>query len=137
MNSLILKIATRLILILMLLFSVFLLFRGHNEPGGGFIAGLVAASAFSLYVMANGPASLKKILYFDMHYWLATGLSCCLVSGMIGVFSIKPFLKGEWLHMGIVQIGTPTLFDIGVYVTVIAAVMMIVLSLEQKPKGDR
>ena len=135
MNSIILKVATRLILILMLLFAVFLLFRGHNEPGGGFIAGLVAASAFSLYVMAHGPRAFKKLVYLDMQYWLAIGLSCCLGSGLIAVLGMRPFLKGIWLHLGFLKVGTPTLFDIGVFITVIAAVMMIVLSLEQKPSS--
>jgi L-alanine-DL-glutamate epimerase-like enolase superfamily enzyme len=52
MNSLILRTAARYLLPLLILFSIFLLFRGHNEPGGGFVAGLVAAAAFALYALA-------------------------------------------------------------------------------------
>ncbi|HYI68762.1 MAG TPA: MnhB domain-containing protein [Skermanella sp.] len=65
MDSLILRTATRLLLSLMLLFSFFILLRGHNEPGGGFIGGLIAASAFALHSIAFGPRALRDLLVFD------------------------------------------------------------------------
>ena len=65
MRSLILTTATRYLLPLMLLFSVFLLFRGHHDPGGGFIGGLVASAAFALYGFAYGMPEARRVLLFD------------------------------------------------------------------------
>lgn len=135
MNSLILKTATKFLLALMLLFSIFILFRGHNEPGGGFIAGLITGSAFALYVMAYGPVATRKLIHIDLRYLLSFGLSCALLSGLIGLFNGKPFLTGTWLKTTIgntvIKIGTPLLFDIGVYVVVVAAILMVIFALEE------
>ena len=62
MVSIILATASRYLLPLMLIFSFFLLLRGHNEPGGGFVGGLVAAAAYALYLIANGIEEAKKLL---------------------------------------------------------------------------
>ena len=62
MFSIILSTASRYLLPLMLIFSFFLLLRGHNEPGGGFVGGLVAAAAYALYLIANGVEEAKKLL---------------------------------------------------------------------------
>ena len=60
MNSLILNTATRFLVALMLVFSIYLLWRGHNEPGGGFVGGLIAAIGFALYAIAYGPAAVPS-----------------------------------------------------------------------------
>ncbi|HMN02746.1 MAG TPA: MnhB domain-containing protein, partial [Geobacter anodireducens] len=62
MQSLFLATAVRLLLPLLLLFSLFLLLRGHNEPGGGFVGGLVAAAAFALHALAHGVAAARRVL---------------------------------------------------------------------------
>ena len=63
MNSIILRTATRFMLPLLILFSIVVLLRGHNQPGGGFVGGLLATSAFALYAMAFGVPAMHRILH--------------------------------------------------------------------------
>ena len=142
MNSLILSTATRLLLSLMLLFSIFVLFRGHNEPGGGFIGGLIAASAFALHSIAFGPGALRRLLVVDPRVVAAAGLAAAIVAGLAGALTAEPFLSGQWIFLGGgvkaeggytgLALGTPLLFDIGVYLVVIGAILVIVLALEEE-----
>ncbi len=137
MNSLILRTATRFLVTLLLLFSVFLLLRGHNEPGGGFIGGLVAASAFVLYGMAYDAPSARRALGAEEHIYIATGLLIAVISGLLPVLSGLPFLTGLWGYLPLpgsakVELGTPLFFDIGVYLTVLGVTTMIILSLMEE-----
>jgi multicomponent Na+:H+ antiporter subunit B len=135
-DSLILKTATRLLLSLMLLFSFFILLRGHNEPGGGFIGGLIAASAFALHSIAFGPAALRRLLKFDPKSIAGAGLLCALAAGLSSAVLGDAFLKAEWLHWGTGEnafhVGSPLVFDLGVFLVVIGAVLTIVLALEEE-----
>src|SRR5690554_4470567 len=91
-NSLILRTATRLVFSLMLLLSVFLLLRGHNEPGGGFIGGLVAAIGFILYSIAYDTDSAWKILHVQPRMLIAIGLLVAAAGGIIGLAFGDPIL---------------------------------------------
>lgn len=132
MGSLILSTATRYLLPLLLLFSVFLLIRGHNEPGGGFVGGLVAAAAFALYAIAYGVATARQTLGLDPGRLIGLGLLLAVSSGIIALVVGQPFLTGLW-HPQLVpvlgKIGTPLLFDVGVYLAVIGVVLLIIFSL--------
>jgi multicomponent Na+:H+ antiporter subunit B len=137
MSSLILQTATRLILTLLLLFSIFLLLRGHNQPGGGFVAGLVASGAFVLYAIAYDVKSARQALRFEPHVFIGGGLLLALVSGLAGWFTGEPFLTGYWLSWKLsgsdaVELGTPLLFDIGVYVVVIGVTLTIIFTLAEE-----
>ena len=137
MNDLILQTATRLILTLLLLFSIFLLFRGHNEPGGGFVAGLVASGAFVLYAVAYDVAGARRALRFEPRLLIAVGLLLATLSGTWSLLDGQPFMTGEWFAWSLpgsepIDIGTPLLFDIGVYVVVIGATLTIILSLAEE-----
>lgn len=127
MNSLILKTAARFLLIIMLLFSLWVLFRGHNSPGGGFIGGLIAASAFALYLIAYGVLQFKKLLVIELPLTLGLGLTCILLSGLLSLLQQKPFLTSMWL---LSWLGTPLLFDIGIYLVVISSILIIIYALE-------
>ncbi|GAB4422193.1 MAG: Na+/H+ antiporter subunit B [Anaerolineae bacterium] len=132
MGSLILSTATRYLLPLLLLFSVFLLIRGHNEPGGGFVGGLVAAAAFALYAIAYGVAAARQTLGLDPGRLIGLGLLLAVSSGIIALAAGLPFLTGLWHPQPVPvlgKIGTPLLFDLGVYLTVIGVVLLIILSL--------
>lgn len=131
MNSLILRTVSRFLLYLMLTFSLWVLLRGHNAPGGGFIAGLIAACAFALYLVAYGIQELRKRLIFPVQFWLILGVSLIVVSGCLPIFLKKPFLTALWSPL-ISVINTPLLFDIGVYLLVWSSLMVILLSLESK-----
>ena len=135
MKSLILPVATRYLLPLLLLFSVFVLIRGHNEPGGGFIGGLVAAAAFALYAIAFDVARARQALRFHTHTLIAVGLLTALTSGQLPLLAGKPFMTGLWSTQVVPvlgKLGTPLLFDIGVYLTVIGVTLMIIFSLAEE-----
>jgi len=135
MNSLILATAIRYLLPLLLLFSVFLLLRGHNEPGGGFVGGLVAAAAFALYAISHGVEATTRLLRLPPRYFIGLGLLLATLSGMAGFVAGKPFLSGEWSEQWVPvlqKIGTPLTFDIGVYLVVLGVVLAIVLSMAEE-----
>ena len=134
MSSLILSTATRLLLPLLLIFSIFLLLRGHNEPGGGFVGGLVAAAAFALYMIATDVANVKRILRIEPRTLIGIGLLISLISGLISLFRGLPFMTGLWSKTAlpvIGKVGTPLLFDTGVYLVVLGITLTIILSLAE------
>jgi multicomponent Na+:H+ antiporter subunit B len=136
MSSLILRTATRLILPLALLLSIFLLVRGHNAPGGGFIGGLVIAAAFALHAMASGVDAARRLLRIDLHLLIGAGLLVALGSGIPGLVAGQPLMTGLWTAIvlpgvGTVAVGTPLVFDLGVYLLVIGVVLMILLTLAE------
>jgi multicomponent Na+:H+ antiporter subunit B len=140
MRSLILSTAVRFLLPLILLFSVFLVLRGHNEPGGGFIGGLVASTAFALYALAYDVAQARQTLRTSPHSLVATGLLTALLSGLLPLAAGRPFLTGLWIEREIPVLGkagTPLLFDAGVYLVVLGVMLMIIFSLADEPKGGR
>jgi multicomponent Na+:H+ antiporter subunit B len=136
-NSLILQTATRFMLPLLLLFSVFLLMRGHNSPGGGFAGGLVAATAFILYSLAFGPAAARQSLRVDPLRLIGVGLLVALAGGSVSLLANRPWFTGLWVlvpwtdRAGL-HVGTPLLFDIGVYLTVAGVALTIVLTLAEE-----
>jgi multicomponent Na+:H+ antiporter subunit B len=137
MNSLILRAATRFMLPLLLLFSVFLLLRGHNLPGGGFSGGLVAASAFILYGLAFSVEEARRSLVGGTHLLVGGGLLLALGSGMLPLLAGRPLLTGLWGKFlvpgyGIVELGTPLLFDTGVYLVVVGITLSIIFPLAEE-----
>jgi multicomponent Na+:H+ antiporter subunit B len=137
MNSLILRTTTRLVLTLLLLFAAFLLLRGHNEPGGGFVGGLVAAAAFALYIIAEGPAAARRALHVDPRSLIAGGLLVAAGSGALSLPRGEPFLTGQWGSLRLpglapVALGTPLLFDMGVFLVVLGVTQTIILALAEE-----
>lgn len=137
MTSLILATATRFLFPLLLMFSVFLLLRGHNLPGGGFIGGLIASSAFALYWIAFDLAAARRMLAVEPRRLIGVGLLVALASGWAGVLSGRPYLTGAWGKLeipgaGAIPLGTPLLFDFGVYLVVIGVMMLIITTLAEE-----
>lgn len=134
MTTVILATGTRYILPLMLLFSVFLLLRGHNDPGGGFVGGLVAASAFALYALAYNVEQARASLRVEPRRLIGFGLLLIIISGVLGLLNNQPFLTGLWLETPVPvlgKLGTPVLFDVGVYFGVIGVTLTIIFSLAE------
>jgi multicomponent Na+:H+ antiporter subunit A len=125
------RTAARGLMPLLLLFSVFLLMRGHNEPGGGFVGGLIAAAAFALYGIAFGVRRARQALLVSPLILLGAGLLVALVSGLPAVLSGEPFLEALWTS-GPLEVGTPLLFDVGVYLVVTGVVLMMIFSLAEE-----
>lgn len=135
MRSVILSAATKSLLPLILLLSLFLLLRGHNEAGGGFVGGLVAAAGFVLHGIARGIEESRRVLRVEPRILLGTGLLVAGVSGTVPLLSRKPFLTGLWIPADIPvfgTLGTPMLFDAGVYLVVLGVVTMVVFTLAEE-----
>ncbi len=133
-RSILLPVATRYLMPLILTFSIFLLIRGHNEVGGGFVGGLVASSALMLYGIAVSPQDLRRKLPVEPYILVGTGLLISLSSGILPVLYGLPYMTGIWIKTPIPvfgKIGTPLLFDLGVYFLVIGVIMWILLTLAE------
>ncbi len=123
MNSVILHTSSRLVLPAALLFSIYVLLRGHNEPGGGFIGGLIAAAGLAIHALPRGRDALLPLLRLSPKVIMGTGLILALVSGMPALLLAKPFLTHQWIFPGGFAIGTTLVFDLGVYLVVVGAVL--------------
>jgi multicomponent Na+:H+ antiporter subunit A len=130
-TSPIFRTAARLLMPLLLLFSIFLLLRGHNQPGGGFVGGLVAAAAFSLYGIAYGVARARRALLVTPLTLLGAGLAIALISGVPAALRGEPFLTAQWA-LGAAAVGTPVVFDVGVFLVVTGVVLMMIFNLAEE-----
>lgn len=139
MNSTILKTATRVLLPIFLIASVLILLRGHNQPGGGFIGGLMAVIGVALYAIASSVDEARKRLIVDPLVLAGIGLACSVLGGLWGAANGGAFLEGVWPFYEYVPgegakgwpIGSVLLFDAGVYLTVLGAVCAILFALEE------
>ena len=135
MTSPILQTAVRLLMPLLLLFAVFLLLRGHNQPGGGFVGGLVVAASFVLYSIAFGVEAARRALLVRPSTLLGVGLLVALVSGLPAVAAGHAFMTALWTTVAAgsmaIAVGTPLLFDVGVFLAVIGVVLTIVFTLAE------
>ncbi|MDT0690747.1 Na+/H+ antiporter subunit B [Salegentibacter sp. F188] len=135
MKTLILKTASNYLLPLLLLFSVFILLRGHYLPGGGFVGGLIAAIAFVLHSFANGLNNTKNLLRIHPGFLMPIGLALSFLSGMTPVlFADMPFMTGLWMHGDVPvlgSIGSALFFDIGVYLVVIGVTLTIIFTISE------
>lgn len=137
MTSFILLTTARLLLPLLLMFSIFLFGRGHNEPGGGFVAGLVAAAAWILYSLASDTSQARRALRLEPQSLIGWGLMAAFLSGAIGLLAGQPFLTGQWITISVpmigeIELGTPLLFDLGVYLAVVGVTLTVVFALEEE-----
>lgn len=121
---------------LMVLFSIFVLLRGHNDPGGGFIGGLIAASAIAIYGIACGVAPVRRALRFHPMSISAFGLALAALAGLPSLLVDVPYLTGLWTYPRIfgveVALSTPLVFDIGVYLVVVGTISSVALNLEER-----
>lgn len=138
MNSVILQAGTRYLCGLLTLFSIYMLFRGHNEPGGGFIGGLIGSTSFILYTVACGPADARKALRVRPLTIAAAGLGFALFAGLFSALFGDALFTGQWLFLGASEgekglpISTVLIFDIGVYLAVFGSILGLVFSMEEQ-----
>jgi len=140
MDSLILRTATRLLLPLMLLLSLYILLRGHNEPGGGFVGGLIASAAYTLYVIAYNVGEARLSIRVRTATIIAVGLLIGLIAASLPLLVGKPFFTSLWLDRPLPvlgKVGTPTLFDSGVYLVVLGVTMRIIFAMAQLEESER
>ncbi len=116
------------------MFSTFLFLRGHNAPGGGFIAGLIAAISFAVIALSAGRPALIRIYRLKTFTLIRWGLLIAVLSGFVGLIFDGAFFKGVWGHfylplLGDIHVGTPVLFDFGVFLVVLGIGVNFILSL--------
>lgn len=138
MQTLLLRTVAPYFTALMVLFSLFILLRGHNDPGGGFIGGLLAASAFAIFGIASGVSAVRRALRFHPMSIAGFGLFLGTAAGISSLFAGVPFMTGLWVYPVIggieIPLSTVLFFDIGVYLVVVGSVTSIALALEE---GER
>jgi multicomponent Na+:H+ antiporter subunit A len=133
-RSLILETSIGVLFHTTLLFSLFLLFAGHNAPGGGFIGGLVAGAAFVLRYVDAGAAAVERSARVGPHLLLGTGLALAVLTGAASWIAGEAFLEAGELKLdvpviGLVKTTSALPFDIGVFLVVVGLVLMVLTSL--------
>lgn len=117
---------------LILIFAVFLLIRGHNQPGGGFVGGLTAATAYVLYAIAFGVQQARAALKIEPIMLIGLGLLIAVLSGFVGPLFGFPFMTGGWYDVTLPVLGkagTPVLFDVGVFLLVVGMSLTMIFNL--------
>lgn len=117
----------------------YFLVRGHNEPGGGFIAGLIVGTGFIFHFFQSRqmPKELKVMKLYP-NQLVAAGLGLALLSGLLAVLKNQPFMQSQWHFelwlpiFGVTKFGTPFYFDIGVFLVVVGVVTKIFLMIEEQ-----
>ena len=135
-HPLVLSLVSRLLLPLAAMVSVFLFLRGHNLPGGGFIAGLVLAIALVMQFVANGQRFVSDRIDTDYQPWVGAGLLIAGATGIASWFFGAPFLTSSydyplWPLVGAVPLASAAVFDLGVFLTVVGATMMALVSMSR------
>lgn len=137
MNSVVLKLASKYVRWILVVVSVLALLRGHNMPGGGFIGGLLAGLAVVYKGFAYTMGEAKRTLRIQPEYLIAIGLIIMLLSLLPGIVNGQSLMYGEWFKVVItstchIKIGTPFIFDIGVFLTVIGVTIVFIFALNRE-----
>lgn len=127
-------VLVRLLLPMAAMVSAYLLLRGHNAPGGGFVGGLVLAIAVILQYMAGGTVWVESRTRIHPSYWMALGLLSAAVAGAGACLASYPFLTALTVHLhlpliGEVHLSSVLLFDLGVYMLVIGATVLMLIAI--------
>ena len=136
MDSVILRAATHYLYPILMGLSLVVLYRGHNLPGGGFIGGLLAASAVMLRALSVGWDGIRGSRLLNPIRLMQWGLLVAASSAFIGLFFKGTFMQAVWAPtwhlplLGKLKLGTPILFDIGVYMTVLGFAVQCAKSLD-------
>lgn len=140
-NSMFFRFVARTMTPILVMFSVYILLRGHNAPGGGFIGGLVAGVASVLMTLAYGADEFRRMLRIDFLRLMFIGLLLAASGGMIGLIFGDSFLEALfWAPfirgIGPIELSTPLIFDIGVYVVVVGVTSAIVMAMAEESEEE-
>lgn len=135
-NDVILQTITKIVVFIILTLAVYLFFSGHDTPGGGFVGGLVLASAFVLLCLAFDIETVQRGIPFDFKLVAALGVFIVVVTGLGSLFFGAPFLSHtfsdlEFTLLGELGLSTVTLFESGVALAVVGVVVTIILSISK------
>ena len=137
MGSLILTTVTRLVFFVVLLFSLYLLLRGHNSPGGGFIAGVMTALGILLQSIASDLHYVRLVFRVEPRVLAGVGLMTSLTTGLVPMLLGYPFLTSTFGHvhvpgLGEVEIASAFFFDLGVYFVVVGGSLLMMITLAEE-----
>lgn len=135
-EDVILQTATKVIVFIVLIFGVYVFFSGHHEPGGGFIGGLITASAIVLLLMAFDVKTVRDNLPVDFKLVGAAGILIMILSGAVSMlfgeaFLFQTFTEVDLPVFGPTELATAVLFDVGVYLAVAGTALTIILSISE------
>lgn len=135
-NEVLLQTVTKIIVFIILTLAIYLFFSGHNNPGGGFVGGLVLASSFVLMLLAFDIETVKRGIPVDFKIVAAVGAALVVLTGIGSVVFGKPFLTQTFAYFslpifGKVEVSTVTLFEAGVSLAVVGVVVTIILSISE------
>ncbi|MFX3636999.1 MAG: Na(+)/H(+) antiporter subunit B [Candidatus Pristimantibacillus sp.] len=131
-----LQTATKILVFIIMTFSIYILFAGHHNPGGGFIGGLITASALVLLYIAFDLQSVRDIIPVDFNQLAATGVLVAVLTGAASFLFDVPFLSQTFTYvnlplLGKTELASAVIFDLGVYMTVIGTTMTIITSISE------
>lgn len=134
-----LQTAAKILVFLIMIFSVYVLFAGHNNPGGGFIGGLITASSLVLLYLAFDLQSVRDIIPFPFNRIAAAGVITSVLTGTVSLFFDVPFLTQVYKYVtlpffGKTALSSALVFDLGVYMTVVGTTMTIITSISEDKK---
>src|SRR5690606_34331862 len=123
-------------------FAAYLFLRGHNEPGGGFVAGLVLAIAFLAQYMVSGARWVEKRMHLQPPYWIAWGLVAALLTGLGSLPFGFPFLTTHTAHLDLPLLGelhlpSAAFFDLGVFLVVVGSTLLMLTALAHQSLRSR
>ncbi len=135
-SDLILQTAAKVLVFIIMTFSIYILFAGHHNPGGGFIGGLITASALMLLYIAFDAETIQAIIPVDFKIIGAIGVLMALLTGISAVVVDSAFLTQVYKYvdlplLGKTGIGTALVFDLGVYLAVVGTTMTIIRSISE------
>jgi multicomponent Na+:H+ antiporter subunit B len=134
-DSLVLGTAVPVLVSMTALFAIYVLLRGHDEPGGGFIGALIGASAVAVYTIDGGVAEARRALYFAPTTLAGVGLLLSCSAGLLAGFAGLPPFTGLWPGSGPAGLGripSVLLFDVGVFLAVLGSAVAVIFALEEK-----
>ncbi|NGZ76781.1 Na+/H+ antiporter subunit A [Saccharibacillus alkalitolerans] len=134
-NDVILRTMSRVIVLIIISFSLYLFFAGHNNPGGGFIAALMTASALILLAVSYGMDTIRRVIRVNYRLLTAVGLAIAILTAAGSFVFGAPFLSQTFDHfhlpiLGDTELATAVLFDLGVYLAVVGVVMNIIFTIK-------
>ncbi len=131
MPSVIFSTMARILFWVMLAASLLIMLRGHDQPGGGFVGGLVAAMAIGLVALAEGAATARARLPLHPISIAGLGVLFAIIGGLPGLFGAGTFLDHQWVVLlgGDLKLGTTLIFDFGVYLVVLGGIVALILRL--------
>jgi len=135
MKTLILSTILKALTPLFIGFALYMFFRGHDNPGGGFIAGLIASIPFMIHAMVFGYETTSTKFKIKPRVLAALGLLMAVISGSLSTIKGKTYLSSIWIKESLPlvgKIGTPIFFDLGVFLVVFGVVLQITFLLSEE-----